>query len=130
MKKINSNPVKTVLTIATGLLVVYCVLIYKSEEGFDKLDWIPVTAAILGLAGVFSTFLSKQIEFLWMKLASLLSYIVPNIVLGTIFYIFLFPIALLSRIGGKDPLSLRNDPDSIYKEGTKNFDKASFEKPW
>ena len=75
--------------------------------------------------------LAEKIDFLWMKLAWVLSLIIPNILLSAIFYLFLFPIALLSRIfGNNDPLHLKNKGDSNYVDNEKEFDKASFEKPW
>jgi hypothetical protein len=86
---------------------------------------------VVGLAGVFSTYLSRKIDFIWMKLSWLLSLIVPNILLTIIFYLLLFPIALLSRIfGQKDPLNLNNTKDSYFKNSDRQLDKASFEKLW
>lgn len=68
---------------------------------------------------------------LWNKLAWVLSFIVPNILLSLIYFLFLFPIALLSKLfGNKDPLALRNKPDSTFKTSNKAFDASSFDKPW
>ncbi len=90
-----------------------------------------MTSFIVGALGLVSGYLAKKIDFLWMKLAWLLSLIVPNILLSVIFYLFLTPIAFLSRaFGDKNPLSLKNTKDSLFKESNKEFDKASFEKPW
>ena len=122
MKKIQSNPIKTVLTISMGFLVVFLI---------TKAKWAINTALIIGLAGLFSTYLSEKIDFVWMKLTWLLSQIVPNILLGAIFYLFLFPISLLSKLfGKKDPLVLKNRLSSTWIGDKKEFDKASFEKPW
>ena len=135
MSKFKSDPIKTVITISTGLLVIGVVSkylpLYKigtlDISNFILLDWLLITATSLGLIGAFSKSLSEKIEFLCMKLAQVLSYIVPNILLSSIFYLFLFPISLMSKIGGKDPLSLRNDKDSVFKDGTIEFTKESFE---
>lgn len=122
MKTQKTNPVKTVLTISVGFTVLYLM---------TKWDWTIMTALVVGLAGVFSTYLSRKIEFIWMKLSRLLSLIVPNILLTIIFYLLLFPIALLSRIfGQKDPLNLKNTKDSYFKNSDRQMDKASFEKLW
>ena len=83
MQKIKSNPVKTMLTISTGFLVVFII---------TKLNWVLLISLFIGLVGMFSTYLSEQIEFLWNKLAWLLGLIVPNILLSVIFYLFLFQI--------------------------------------
>lgn len=88
-------------------------------------------AFFVGLAGVLSDFIAKQIDFVWMKLTVVLSYIVPNIVLSIIFYVFLFPIAMLTRLfGKKDPMHLKNTASSLFKHNEKVFDKAYFEKHW
>jgi hypothetical protein len=122
MQKIKSNPVKTMLTISTGFLVIFII---------TKLNWALLIALGIGLIGLFSSFLSKQIEFLWNKLAWLLSLIVPNVLLSAIFYLFLFPIALLSKIFGKnDSFKLKNNADSVFISSNKEFNKNSFEKPW
>jgi hypothetical protein len=122
MQKIKSNPVKTMLTISVGFLVVFIV---------TKLNWALLVALIIGLIGISSTFLSKHIEFLWTKLAWLLGLIVPNILLSAIFYLFLFPIALLSKVFGKnDSFKLKNNADTVFVTSNKQFDERSFEKPW
>lgn len=122
MKNYKSEPVKTCLTIAMGFLVVFLA---------TKLNWALYVALIVGLTGMFSTFLSQKIDFLWMKLAGVLSLIVPNILLGAVFYLFLFPISLLARLFRKDdPLMLKNKVDSTFTTENKAFSKGSFEKPW
>ena len=117
-----TDPVKTVLTITVGFIVVYLI---------TKLHWAIIVALVIGVIGVFSVFLSKKIDFLWMKLAWILSLIVPNILLGAFFFLFLFPISLLSKIfGKKDPLHLKNKANSVYKTNDKIFEKKSFENTW
>lgn len=112
------------LTISVGFIVLYFITDWK---------WTIPAALLVGLAGIFSTYLSAKIDFLWMKLAWFLSLIIPNILLGVIFFLLLFPIALLSRFfnqANKDPLNLQNKAQSNFKSSNKNFDKESFEKPW
>ena len=122
MKINKTDPVKTVLTITVGFVAVYLFA-----------DWNAAVyiALIVGLAGVFSKFLAEKIDFLWMKLAWVLSLIVPNILLSAVFYLVLFPVSVLSKIfGAKDPLLLRNTRDSLFRDSKKDFDKESFEKTW
>ena len=114
MNKPESNPVKTVLTISLGFIVIYLITKWKYALSISLL---------IGIMGIFSDYLSKKIDFLWMKLASLLSLIIPNILLGTIFYLFLFPIAILSKIfGKKDPLLLKNKPETFFIHTGKTFE--------
>jgi hypothetical protein len=121
-KQINSNPVKTVLIITVGFLIVYMV---------TKRPWAIKVSVLIGLLGLVSEYLAKKIDFFWMKLTWVLSLIIPNILLTLIFYFMLTPIALLSKLfGNKNQLTLKNTEQSLFKDCKKDFDKASFEKPW
>lgn len=117
-----SNPIKTVLVITVGMLVVYYL---------TNMEWAIIAALLIGSLGLLSNYFALKIEFIWMKLAWVLSLIIPNILLSLIFYLFLTPIAFLSRVfGEKNQLSLKNSNNSLFKDKPKAFDKASFEKPW
>jgi hypothetical protein len=120
--KLKSNPTKTVLTITVGFLVVYFIA---------KWQWALSVAGIIGLAGLFSDFLAEKIEWLWMKITWILSIIVPNILLSLLFFLFLFPIALLMRITSKKNfLQLKNRGNTTWIADTKEFDAKSMENPW
>jgi len=117
-----SNPVKTVLVITVGMLVVYM---------FTKWQWALYVSLIIGILGVFSSFMAGKIEWVWMKLTWVLSKIIPNVLLSVIFYLFLTPIALLSRVfGQKDQLNLKNNKTSLFNDNKKKFTPDSFEKTW
>jgi hypothetical protein len=121
-QKLAFDPIKTVLVITVGMLVVFFI---------TKAEWALYVALVVGLSGVFSGYLADKINWVWMKLTWVLSLIVPNILLAVIFYLILTPIALLSRMfGGKDQLMLKNNSPTIFKVYNKKFDAASFENPW
>lgn len=120
--RMRSDPVKTVLTVSVSFVIVYAA---------TQMKWALTTAIVVGLSGIFSDFLAAKIDWLWMQLATILSKIVPNILLAIVFYLFLFPIALLARIfGSKDPLMLKDPGTTVFKKHNKEFTKASFEVPW
>ena len=120
--KIKSNPSKTILTISIGFLVVFLLL---ENKLFLQLS------LIIGLIGIFSIYLSEKVEYLWFKLAELLGFIVPNIILSIVFYLFLFPISILSKLfSDKDLLKLKQQNKSTYIKTVKKFDSKSFENPW
>ena len=122
MKPRSANPSKTVLVIIAGLLVVYY---------FSGWPWTLYTALIIGVGAALSDYLAGVIHFLWMKLVLLLSLIVPNVIMTLIFYLILFPIAMLARLFRKHPPILLTNPDnSVFVETDKSFDKSHFEKPW
>lgn len=113
---------KTILIIVIGMLVIHVITEY---------NWALYTALIVGLSGAFSEFLAAIINTVWLKIGMLLSYIVPNIILTIIFYVFLTPLALLSRIfGEKNPLNLKNTGASLFKVRNTRFEPESFENPW
>jgi cytochrome c oxidase subunit IV len=122
MKQPNTDSIKTILVITVGFLIIS----YITKE-----EWPLRVSLVIGLLGLISDFVASKIHYLWMKLAWLLSLIVPNIVLSIIFFVLLTPIALLSKIfGDKNPLYLKNTNKSMFKNSNKEFDKNSFEKPW
>ena len=121
MDNFKSNPSNTILVIVTGLLIFYY---------FLEINFLFLVAVILALTGVFSSYLSRKVEFLWFKLALVLGLIIPNIILGIIFYFFLFPISVISRIFSKNLLKLKNNSNSTYYDVDKSFSKNSFKNTW
>lgn len=94
-------------------------------------NWAILVSLGVGLAGVFSPRLSKKIDYLWLKLGGLMSLIIPPILLAIIFYLLLFPLAMLSRLfGNSDPLNLKNRTDSLFISSGKTYQKQDFEKIW
>jgi hypothetical protein len=122
MKKIKTNPIKTVLTISVGFILVYLVV---------KWNWLLIVSLLVGIVGICSTYMIRKIDYLWMKLAWLLGQIIPNVLLGIVFYLFLFPISLMSKwLSGNSVLNLKNNSNSVFITPQKGFDKESFEKSW
>lgn len=111
----------TVLTIVIGFLVLYLAF---------HLKWMLTVAIVIGLIGIVSEYMSEKIEWAWMKLAKLLSYIVPNIILTILFFFVLFPMSLLAKLGKKDPLMLSSKHKSYFVDVKREFNKDYFEKIW
>jgi hypothetical protein len=122
MNKIKSNPDKTILTICTGFVLIFLL---------TEIKLFLMISFSLGLIGMVSTFISRIVEKIWFKISEILGYIVPNIILSLIFYIFLFPISLVSKLFGKvDYLKLKNKETSTYNNLSKKFNKESFKNPF
>jgi flagellar biosynthesis protein FlhB len=118
----NSNPLKTVMVISMGMLLIYFVF---------KWQLAAIIAFSVGVVGLSSDFIAQKIEWAWLKLTYILSLIVPNILMSVVFYLILTPVALLSRIFGKsDVLNMKKPKNTMYREITKVFDVKSFENPW
>ncbi|HYG03866.1 MAG TPA: SxtJ family membrane protein [Chryseosolibacter sp.] len=94
---------KTILVIVTGLL---------AFSVFFDIDWLGKVALAIGLLSVFIPLAAKAIEWFWLKLALMLGWTNSRILLSIIYFGFLMPIALLSRVFTKDPLSIKGKKSS------------------
>lgn len=119
MKKNDAK--STVLVISMGFLFLYLVFTWK---------WALIVSFIIGVMGAISIYLSRKIEWLWMKLAMILGYIVPNVLLTLVFFLFLVPIATISKLFKKDTLMLSKKYKSHFLSIQSNITKESFEKIW
>jgi hypothetical protein len=115
-----TTPAHTVLTIVTRFFLLYY---------FLGCNWLLYTSIIVGLLGVFIRPARVAIDFLWMKLAWILSPIVPRIILTVLYFLILTPIALLSRVFGKQSLKAKHkDLTSTFTPVDKTFEASSFER--
>ena len=112
---------EAMLTIAMGFLLLFFIFGWH---------WTLIVSFVVGLIGIFSTWLSMKITWLWFGLAKILGKVVNTILLTVVFCLFLTPIALLFRIFNKDPLLIKKGYDSYFITRDITFDKVSFEKPW
>lgn len=53
-----------------------------------------------------------RLNHLWMRLGMMLNKVVSPIALGIVFYLTVFPLGMLLRLLGKDPLRLKPDPSA------------------
>ncbi|MEZ5649552.1 MAG: SxtJ family membrane protein [Burkholderiaceae bacterium] len=80
-------------------------------------DWPGAATLALALsAGVFLAFswlapaMLRPLNRAWYALGQLLGLVVSPIVLGVIFFVIVTPIAVVTRLAGRDVLSRRRDP--------------------
>jgi len=113
---------ETVLTIATGLLVLSFLFHTK---------WLVVAAIALGVLALASKYLAGKIAWAWLKLAEGLGFVMSRVLLTILFYAILLPIALLARAGAKDPLQLRKKAGgTYYAERNHRYEGKDFENSW
>ncbi len=113
---------ETILVISAGLLVFYFVFDVKI---------LVIIALLLSILGVFSNYLAEKISWLWLKLAQGLGFISSKILLTLVFYVFLFPVALLSRLFRKTTMHLkRKTQDTYYFTRDYEFSAKDFENVW
>jgi hypothetical protein len=120
MKKTNSY--LTILSIVFGFLIINL---------FVNSDYLNYFIIIISGLALLSTAISENIELIWMKIGVILSKIIPNILLISIFFFVLTPLSFLSKIfKSKTLYNNTNDLNSYFVKITKRFDKKSFEKAW
>lgn len=119
MKK--KGPQTTMLVLTTGFLIIYLAL---------NFHWSVYLSITFGIIGIISESLSLIIEKLWFKVADLLGSIMPKLILGIIFYLFLTPIALIYKLLNKDKLGLDNSSSTYFTDYKSNFSKENIEKTW
>jgi hypothetical protein len=87
-------------------------------------------ALVIGAIALFIPALSRKIHDLWMKFAEVLGMVMNKVILGLVFFIFLVPVALLSRIFRKNPLKVTKEKTSYFSERNFTYTKKSLEQLW
>lgn len=118
----NQDRYKTILVIVTGFLAI---------------SWIfniPILAKIstgIGALCVFFPKIAKWVEWIWFKIALGLGWINSRILLSVVYFVFLLPIAWLSRLFTKDPLQLKGKgSNSLYTTRDHLYKKEDLENIW
>lgn len=123
MEQNKAKEKETILTLCTALVIIFLI-------GKGKNVYLPEAAAVLGLIGMFSGFLSSKIHWAWMKLAEAMGFVMNKVILGIVFYIFLTPIALLSKIAGKKSFKKNKQAQTFYVERNHTYNSNDLQKPW
>ncbi|GAB2563030.1 SxtJ family membrane protein [Spirosoma areae] len=117
-----TEKVKAQLVIVTGLLVLH--FVFKSP-------WLLYAAVGVGVLSLAIPVAGDLIVKVWFKLAEVLGNINGKIILSVMFFVFLFPIALLYRMTAKNPLSIKRTSDaSFYTERNHLYTKEDLEQTW
>lgn len=117
-----SDKVKAQLVIVTGLVVLY--FVFKSP-------WWLYAAAAVGVLSLAIPVVGDLIVKAWFKLAEVLGNINGKIILSVLFFVFLWPIALLYRLMSKNPLAIKRTAESsFYTERNHQYTKDDLEQTW
>jgi len=94
---------KTILVIVTGLLAVAWIF---------EIPVLVHIALAVGAVAIFIPAAARAIEWVWFKIALGLGWVNSRILLSVIYFVFLMPLAWVSRLFTKDPLALKRDSRS------------------
>ena len=123
MNKIKSNPYKTILTICFGFFIAF--LVWKT-------NWALLAGLIISFLALINLGVAKLIEKIWFKIADILGFFIPNIVLTVVFYFVLFPFSLLFKLFSKSKgtINALKGESSTFINVSKKFQKKDFINPW
>jgi len=118
---------ETILVLVLALGVIYWFSHIKRPE-LGK--YLLLAALILGLIGLFIPSLADKIHWAWMKLAHAMGWVMSKVILTIVFFVFLFPMALIMRALGKGSVKMKQGGNSYYKNRDFLYDKESLEHVW
>jgi hypothetical protein len=125
LKKIVVQPqdrYKNILVIVTGLLALALIF---------NLHWLAIVSVSIGAVSIFFATAAKAIEWGWLKLAQGLGWINSRILLSIIYFVFLLPVAWISRLFTNDPLTLRKRKTStLFVDRNHLYTKKDLENIW
>jgi hypothetical protein len=124
-KATREKELETILTLCVALVVIFFVT--KKQHAYFL-----TASVLLGLIGMFSKFLTAKISWAWLKLGEMMGAVTSKIILSLLFFLVLFPIALLARVFGsnKNPLQLKKEGESYYYLRNHKYEAKDLENVW
>lgn len=86
---------------------------YHGADAFKVYGWL-IAGVAVGLVAVAAPGLLTPLNKAWMKLGELMGKVVSPLVLGVIFFVLITPIALITRLFGRDELRLKRTNGHSY----------------
>lgn len=120
-KASEADNLKSLLVIVVGFLVLH--FLFKAKA----LLYVSLAVGVLSL---MSTTAANGILWIWNKIALVLGWINTRILLAVVFYLFLYPVALMYRLSARNPLRLRNRDASVFDTRNHTYTKADLENIW
>lgn len=114
---------ETCLVISTGLIIAWFVY---------RLDGLLMVATAIGIIGAFFNALATWINWLWYKIAEVMGAVMSRVILSLVFFLFLFPIALVYRLFNDDGLQLtkKEDEESYWTDRPHSFTGKDLKDMW
>jgi hypothetical protein len=123
-KQSNEDKIKAQLVMVVGFLVLSFVFKTYQKE-------LLYFATGLGLIFVILPFLGEYIVKAWFKLAEILGWINSRVILSFVFFVFLFPLAVLFRLTTKNPLQIKRlSEKSVFADRNHKYEAKDLENIW
>ena len=125
-KATREKELETILTLCVALVVLFFVT--KKQHAYYL-----TLSVLLGLIGMFSVYLTSKISWAWLKLGEGMGFVMSKVILTIVFYGFLFPIAMLSRVFSNNRKNLQLDKStgsSYYFTRNHTYQPKDLEDVW
>lgn len=109
------------LIIAAGFILLFFIF---------KMKIFLLIAAVVAVLGAMSKLATQAITWLWFKISEVLGWINSRLLLGIIFFFFLFPISLIMRLFNKITVKLKKHEGSYYAERNHTYTSTDLENSW
>lgn len=86
---------------------------YQGAEPYRVYGWL-IASVVVGLVAIVAPTVLTPFNKAWMKLGELMGKVVSPLVLGVIFFVLITPVALVTRLFGRDELRLKKADVSSY----------------
>lgn len=115
---------------AGGLILFFGLLIpWIWDRAFPLWPWI--AAGIFAASGLIYPRMLSPIFSVWLKIGHVLGWINTRIILGVVFFVIFFPVALILKALHKDPMARRFEPDQAsYRVPSTQPPREQLEKPF
>ncbi len=122
-KQTREKELETILVLCVALVIIFFVTQHKHYL---------TASVVLGLIGMFSKYLTSKISRAWLKLGEMIGAVMSRVILSAVFFLFLFPIALLSRLFSKSSsLQLKkSSADSYYFTRNHKYAPKDLDNVW
>lgn len=91
------------------------------------LAWI---AFGIGVCSLLIPGFARKFDWVWLKFGASLGWFNSRVILAIVYFLVLVPVALISRIFGKDKLRLRQTDESLYVVRDHSYSAGDLENPF
>jgi len=92
--------------------------------------WPWVLFAVLGLAALAAPGILRPVYRGWMKFGAVLGAVNTRVILGVFFFLILFPVGLMRRLFGSDPMRRRFEDGATYRIPSVKHSPKHLERPF
>jgi len=124
----NQDRFKNLLVVVVGFYAIS----FLTRNRYPQFSQILGNVALgIGVLSLIFPFVARWIEWAWLRLALGLGWINSRILLSLIYFVFLLPVAWISRLFTKDPLMLKaKNASTLYNVRDHEYKKEDLENIW